>query len=417
MARPAARVEALCVGTELLSGRVNTHMGYLAPALRGAGLTISRESTVGDSVAEIREAASAALGRCDVLVITGGLGPTFDDLTREGVAEALGLRLTYRPRIFEGIRRRFLRYGRGVPEENKRQAYVIEGAAVLPNRFGSAPGQRVSSGDKTAFLLPGPASEMIPMFEAGVLPFLKRRYSNGRAAAKTVLHLAGISESAADERLAPLYRTAERRGVDFTILSQPGLVDLHVTAIAPSAPSARRRVDGACAAARRAVGQHVFGTDGETLESVVGRRLAARGWTLAVAESCTGGLIAHRLTAVPGSSRYVLGGVVCYADRAKVRELGVPAELIRRRGAVSAECAEAMAEGARRRWGADCSLAITGIAGPGGGSPAKPVGLVYVACARRGSKARALRLHLPGDREAVRSRSAIAALTMLWRLL
>ncbi|MCX5788342.1 MAG: competence/damage-inducible protein A [Elusimicrobia bacterium] len=276
----APRVEILCVGTELLSGKINTHMAYLAPALRGVGLSISRETSVGDSVADISDAVAGALSRAEIVIVTGGLGPTFDDLTREGVAQALGRRMAYRPSIFEKIRRRFLRYGRAVPEINKRQAYVIEGAVVLPNHNGTAPGQRVSRGDRAVFLLPGPGSEMRPMVERRVLPHLRKRYMASSAAAKTVLHLAGISESAADERLDPLYRSADRRGVEFTILSEPGLVDLHISAAASSAAQARRRVAAAAAAARRLVGRWGFGTDDDTPESVAGAGPRRRGRTL-----------------------------------------------------------------------------------------------------------------------------------------
>lgn len=409
------RVEVLCVGTELLSGKVNTHMRFLAPALRGLGLRISRESSVGDSTGEIRAAVSEAFARADVVLVTGGLGPTFDDLTREGAAEALGLRLAYRPAIFERIKRRFLRFGRAVPKENARQAFVLDGAKVLSNRVGSAPGQRVTLGGKTLFLLPGPAVEMEPMVRDHVASFLRRGTSEGRASAKLVLRLTGVAESAADERLAPLYASAGRRGVEFTILSQPGLVDLHITASAATRRLARQRVDAAARAARRLVGAWIFGEDDDTLESVLGERLLARGWTLALAESCTGGLIAGRITSVAGSSRYFLGGVVCYADEAKRRELGVPAALLARHGAVSGPCVRAMAEGALERWGADCAAAVTGIAGPGGGTPKKPVGLTYLACARRGTRTRVLRLRLPGDREAVRGRAANAALSLLLR--
>ncbi|MBI4424548.1 MAG: competence/damage-inducible protein A [Elusimicrobia bacterium] len=413
---PSPRLEVLCVGTELLAGRINTHMALLAPGLLGAAFPIARETTVADSVAEIRDAATAALERSDMLLVTGGLGPTFDDLTREGIAEALGVRMAYQPELFRAIARRFRRYGRRVPEENKRQAYVLEGAAVLPNAVGSAPGQRIDSGGKTVFLLPGPASEMRPMFEGHVLPFLRRR-AGGRVACKTILHLASIPESSADELLAPLYRSAERRGVEFTILSPPGLVDLHVTATARSEREARRRLSEAAAAARRLVGRWVFGAGDETLESVAGDRLARRGWTLATAESCTGGEVSRRLTSVPGSSRYFLGGVVCYADTAKLRELGVPGDVLKRHGAVSQACARAMARGAQERWGADCALAITGIAGPGGGTPAKPVGLVYLACAAPGGRVKVQRWNIPGDRDAVRRRASIAALTLLLRSL
>ncbi|MBI4347421.1 MAG: competence/damage-inducible protein A [Elusimicrobia bacterium] len=411
------RVEIVCVGTELLSGKVNTHMAFLAPCLQGLGLRIGRESSVGDSIGEIRAAVGEAFARADVVLVTGGLGPTFDDLTREGTAEALGLRLTYRPQIFESIRRRFLRYGRTVPEENKRQAHVIEGATVLRNRVGSAPGQRVVRSGKAVFLLPGPPAEMQPMMREHVVPYLRRTYSNGQAAAKTILRLSGVSESAADERLDPLYRSAGRRGVEFTILSEPGLVHLHITAVAGSRREAERRVAAAAAAARRRVGEWVFGVDDDTLESVAGARLARRGWTLAVAESCTGGLLSRRLTKVAGASKYYLGGVVCYSDGSKVRELGVSRDTLHRSGAVSPACAREMAEGARERWGSDCAVSITGIAGPGGGTKAKPVGLTYFACARRGAATKVLRVHLPGDRDAVQQRATGVALALLLRSL
>ncbi|MBI5203209.1 MAG: competence/damage-inducible protein A [Elusimicrobia bacterium] len=412
-----ARVEILCVGSELLSGKVNTHMSFFAPFLRGLGLSIGRETSVGDSVAEIREAVESAFARADVLLITGGLGPTFDDLTREGVAEALGLRVTYRPEIFEGIKKRFLKYGRRVPDENKRQAMVVEGATVLPNRFGSAPGQRIVRGKKAVFLLPGPGSEMIPMMRDQVAPYLRKSYSNGRTASKTILRLCGIPESAADEKLDPLYKTAQRRGVEFTILSEPGLVDLHITALAKSKREADKKVAAAAAAARKLVGRWQFGSDEDSLESVVGRKLLSKRWTLAMAESCTGGLVSRRLTRVPGSSRYFLGGVVCYPDAATLRELAVHPDVIRTFGAVSSECATAMADGARRRWGADCTVSITGIAGPAGGTKAKPVGLVWFALSMKGAKTRALKMLLPGDREAVQRRASIAALTLLLRSL
>ena len=412
-----ARVEILCVGTELLSGKVNTHMSFFAPFLQGLGLSIGRETSVGDSIAEIRDAAQTAFARADVLLITGGLGPTFDDLTREGVAEALGLRITYRPAIFEDIRRRFLRYARRVPNENKRQAFVIEGAVVLPNRYGSAPGQRITSDKKTLFLMPGPASEMIPMMKEQVAPYLRKTYSGGRTASKTILRLCGVAESSADERLKPLYASAKRRGVEFTILSEPGLVDLHITALAGSKREADRRVASAAAAARRLVGKWQFGADADSLESVVGEKLSARRWTLALAESCTGGLVSRRITQVPGSSRYFLGGVVCYADSAKTRELAVRPDLLKRFGAVSEECARAMADGARMRWGADCAAAITGIAGPDGGTKAKPVGLTYFALAKKGAPTVVVKSLLPGDRESVQRRAAIAALTMLLKSL
>ncbi len=371
-------------------------------------------------MSEIRQAVSSALSRSDIVLVTGGLGPTFDDLTREGVAAALGSRLEYRPRLYARIRRKFRAYRhRRVPSENRRQAFVLTGARVLPNRFGSAPGQMLEWGKKLLFLLPGPPPELYPMMEHSVLPRLKERFGRGRVLRRGVLHLCGISESAADERLASLYRTAKGAGggLDFTILSEPGLVDLHMTALGRSPKAAARLLSKAKNAAASLLDGYVFGEDEQSLESAVGERLSRRGQTLALAESCTGGLLSQKLTSVPGSSRYFLGGSVCYADSAKTRELEVPQSLLRRHGAVSAPCAKAMAEGIRRLWHSDWAVSITGIAGPGGGTKAKPVGTVFIAVAGPKRGARAFEFLFPGSREQIRSRAAITALTLLWRRL
>lgn len=399
-----ARAELVCVGTELLSGKLNTHASYFARRLRAAGLELAGEATVGDREADIEEAVRAALGRSPVLIVCGGLGPTFDDLTREAVSAALGRGLLYRPDLYRRIEARFKRYGRRVPPSNKRQAWLLEGARPLDNANGSAPGQVLGFDGKTVVLLPGPFSEMSPMFEDSVLPLLRKSY--GRPSRSMVWRFAGVAEAAADARLSSLiYSPAP--GMEYTILAKPGLVELHASCF--GAKSALARADREV---RRRMGRFLYGCGGDALESVVGARLKDLGWTLATAESCTGGLLSGRITSAAGSSDYYLGGVIAYDNRLKRELLGVSTETLKSRGAVSAECAKQMAEGARRRLGSDIALSATGIAGPGGGSAGKPVGTVYVGLAmpRRTIVKKFL---FPGDREGVRDRTVTAALDLL----
>ncbi len=372
---------------------------------------------------EVSAAVAEALSRSDAVLLCGGLGPTFDDLTREAAADALGRALRYRPSLYARIRRQYRRFRRRIPSSNRRQAWVIEGARILPNPRGSAPGQFLSlrspSGPKSLALLPGPGSEMKPMFERQALPRLLRRHRScgARARASTVLRLYGIAESAADMLLAPLTRRPPAWG-EYTILAGLGLVDLHITVRARSAALARRRLKILADRVVRRVGGFCYGRDSDSLESVLGKRLQRRGWRLATAESCTGGLLGQRLTSVPGASRHFLGSVVAYDNAVKSGVLGVPAPILRRHGAVSAECAEAMALGVKRLTGAEVSLAVTGIAGPGGGTRAKPVGLVYLALSLPGlRRPRVRRFLFPGSREAVRERAAAEACYRLLALI
>ena len=412
-------IAIVCVGTELLRGQLNTHQSWLSRKLQDAGLFASRECTLPDE----REAIAAELRRClrecEGVIVCGGLGPTFDDITREAAADALGRRLSYRPALFAGIRRKLLRHAMSVPEENKRQAFVIAGARVLENRAGSAPGQVLSykrkGGTGLMVLLPGPGSEMQPMFERDVLPAFRAAFAKGRHSRHWAARLFGISESAADERLAPVTALA-RPGLDFTILSSAGQVDYHVTATAGSSRELDRTVADVKRRVRDAVGDFLFGEDDDTLESACGDRLRKAGLTLAVAESCTAGLLGARLTSVPGSSDYFKGGVLAYSNELKRGLLGVRAATLSRHGAVSAECAGEMARGARAACRAGAGLAVTGIAGPGGGTKDKPVGLVYVA-ASVGRTTVSRELRLSGGRAAVRARSVSHALGLLLRCL
>lgn len=400
----------VCVGSELLAGQVNTHQAWLSVRLRRAGFDVIGEASVPDEVPDIRRALERALAAADAVIVCGGLGPTFDDLTREAAAAALGRRMSFRPALWTAILKRFARFAIAVPEENKRQAEVIAGASVLPNRAGSAPGQLLRARGRTLVLLPGPPSEMYPMFEGQVLGRLKKTHARGLHPAAFSVRLSGVPESAADERLQPV--RARWPQARFTILASGGEVSFHALTIESSALAARRVRARLRREIRDAVSEFAHGEGEQTLESALGARLERRRLTLAVAESCTGGLLGGRITAVPGSSTYFLGGVIAYANAVKVRRLGVPARLLARHGAVSAECAEALARGARREFGASLGVAVTGIAGPEGGTAGKPVGTVFVAVSGPGRAETVRRLDVLGPRENVRSRAVTAALRL-----
>jgi nicotinamide-nucleotide amidase len=415
---PAADIELICVGSELLDGRADAHRTALALRLGAAGLRLRRQAILPDDADVLAAEVRTALRRCDALVVCGGLGPTFDDLTREAVALALGRELVFSPRLYAGIRRKFARFATKLPRENRRQAFLVRGAAALANRVGSAPGQvivlpRPQGAPQTVALLPGPPHEMAPMLDAELMPSLRRRYARGLHAARLDLHLCGLPESAADERLQPLIRQAGSE-LDFTILSGPGRVDFHVFARSASARRTRELIARCRRQALRLLGDHVFGEGSATLESAVGGLLRRRRLSLAVAESCTAGLLAGRLTSVPGSSSYFQGGVLAYHDAVKRGLLGVKAATLSHQGAVSAACAREMAAGARRVVSADIGVAITGIAGPSGGTAAKPVGLVFAAIAGPGGAVAVGRWNFSGDREVVRQRAVAAVLRLLW---
>jgi nicotinamide-nucleotide amidase len=347
----------------------------------------------------------------EVVIATGGLGPTADDLTREAAADALGLSLHRDASILDSLRARFASFGREMAPVNEQQADVLDGAEVLPNRRGTAPGQHVRVDGRHLFLLPGPPREMEPMYEEHVRPRLEAA-AGGRVLLVRVLKIAAMGESDVEERIAPLYRTYANPRT--TILGGPGQVELHLTAGGASRAEALARLDELGAGIRGLLPGRVFSEDGSELNEVVGRLLLDRGVTLAAAESCTGGLLTSRLTDVPGASAFLDRTFVTYSNRAKTEMLGVDPAVLERAGAVSEECARAMAEGALGRSGAAAAVAVTGIAGPSGGTPEKPVGLVFVAV--EGAAGRALRrAQLPGDRRRVRWQATQLALELLRR--
>jgi nicotinamide-nucleotide amidase len=406
--------EIIAVGSELLTPfRTDTNSLWLTDKLNGVGIEVKLKTIVGDDDARLEEAIRDALKRSTCVVLTGGLGPTEDDITRKICARALGRRLQLDERVLEDIRAKFARWGRQMPEINARQAMVIEGGQVLDNPNGSAPGMYIETDSRVVILLPGPPRELKPMFETRVLPRLSEKAGAVRVA-RRVLRVTGMGESAIDERIAPVY--TQHKNPQTTILFNRSEVEIHLTAQGQTEAEAELLLDGLAGQIEERLDDAVFAFRGETMEEVVGLRLAVGGFTLATAESCTGGLVAHRLTEIPGSSNYFMEGVVTYSNEAKTRLLGVPEELIEAHGAVSAEAAEAMAEGVKRRAGVDFGLSVTGVAGPGGGSAEKPVGLVYIALSDD-AHTEHRRLMLPGDRHLIRWRASQAALDLLRRRL
>lgn len=406
--------EIIAVGSELLTPfRTDTNSLWLTDKLNTVGVEVKLKTIVGDDDARLEETIRDALKRSGIVVLTGGLGPTEDDITRKIAARALGRRLVLDEKVLDDIRAKFLRWGRKMPEINARQAMVMEGAEVLPNPNGSAPGMYLEHDGRVVVLLPGPPREMQPMFGGLVLPRLAER-SGGVRVVRRVMRVAGLGESAVDERIAPVY--TQYKNPQTTILFNNSEIEIHLTAQGKTEAEAELLLDGLAGQIEERLGDSIFAFRGEKMEEVVGLRLAVGGFTLATAESCTGGLIAHRLTEVPGSSTYFMEGVVAYSNEAKTRRLDVPAELIAAHGAVSAEVAEAMAIGVKRRADTDFGLSVTGIAGPGGGTEEKPVGLVYVALADD-AHTEHKRLMLPGDRYLIRWRASQFALDLLRRRL
>ena len=404
MARaPAA--EILTVGSEILAGDIlDTNSRHIAQALSGLGIVVSRRVSVSDHVDAIAEAVSDALHRADILVITGGLGPTPDDLTREGVARALGVGLALRNELIEPLRERFRKFGfREMADTNLVQLTLPEGAEPILNPIGTAPGFRVAQGNQAMFVLPGIPREMEIMLEESVLPWLREHRELSPLEVRT-LRTIGIGESDLVHRFGHVFSAL----VDVEVGFYPQLpgVDLKLSSkVLPALDRAEQEL-------RVVLGQHVFGVKGDTLPGVVGRLLVAQGWRVATAESCTGGRIAALLTSVPGSSRYVDRGVVAYSDRAKTELLGVPAELIAEHGEVSEPVARAMAEGLRERAQVEAVIAVTGIAGPDGGTPEKPVGLVWSAIAVPGETRVWQSMH-GGTRDMIVTRSANVNLNRL----
>jgi nicotinamide-nucleotide amidase len=404
----------IAVGTELLTPfRVDTNSLFITERLNEIGVDVRLKLVAGDDVEELSEQFRAALAWADVVAMTGGLGPTEDDITRAAVARALETPLELQEAIIDRIRERFVRRGLSMPDINRRQAMVPRGATVLPNPNGTAPGLWIEHGRTAIVLLPGPPREMKPMFDAVVHERLAPR-AGGAGLFRRVLQITGRTESDIDAHAQPIYGkwTAQAVPITTTILAVLGQIELHLTARAANRALADAALDAAVAELGGVLGDAVFSADGRSLEAVVGDALRLKGLTIAVAESCTGGLLASRLTDVPGSSTYVDRGIVCYSNRSKIESLGIGEALLAEHGAVSEPVALAMADAIRVRAAASVGVGVTGIAGPGGGTPQKPVGTVAIALVAD-REARVRTFQFVGAREQVKFQATQAALNML----
>jgi nicotinamide-nucleotide amidase len=406
----------IAIGSELLTPfRVDTNSLTVTERLNAIGFAIGMKAVVGDDVAEVERVLRTALDTADLVVTTGGLGPTEDDVTRDAIARVFDVPLDLDPGIAERLEARFAERGLAMPAINRRQAMVPRGAVVIDNPRGSAPGLWLERGRTALLVLPGPPREMTPMLDAVIQERLLPRTSGG-GLFRRVVRITGRAESDVDARVQPAYSQWLTRPVPITttILAVSGQVELHLTAAAASRSEAETALEAAIAELQAILGFAVYSIDGRGLEAVVGELLRGAGWRIAAAESCTGGLLMSRLTDVPGSSDYVDRGVVCYSNDAKVDLLGVPLALIDAHGAVSEPVAQAMAEAVRDLAHSQVGIGITGIAGPGGGTAEKPVGTVAVAVAAPGEmRVRTFRFF--GGREMVKFQSTQAALNMLRR--
>ncbi len=413
-----SRAAILAVGSELLTpSRIDTNSLFITEQLNLLGIEVAFKTIVGDDREELADEVRRGLARVDLLVCSGGLGPTDDDVTREVVADVLNRRLVEDETIASRIRARFESRGMKMPDINRRQAMVPVGARVIENRNGTAPGLWIDDGARAVVLLPGPPRELKPMMASLVEGPLRER-APGLSLVRRVIRITGRTESHTEEAVRPLYADWAGRMVPIaaTILASLGQIELHLSARAASQEVAEAAVEAASREVSEVIGLDVYSRDGRLLEEVLGDLLVARALRIAVAESCTGGLVTSRLTDVPGSSRYVDRAVVAYSNDAKVELLGVPAGLIEQHGAVSEPVALAMAEGIKSRSAVDVGIGVTGVAGPGGGTTEKPVGMVAIAAALGGTS-RTRTFKFVGGREQVKFQASQAALDMVRRML
>jgi nicotinamide-nucleotide amidase len=404
--------EIIAIGSELLTPqKIDTNSLYLTDQLNALGVEVVRKTVVGDERERLTDTILGAVARSQIIVLTGGLGPTEDDLTRDAVAGALGRGMVFRQDICDQIEERFRRFQRKMVEINRRQAFIVEGAEVLPNDRGTAPGQwieqRIEQNSTVLMLLPGPPNELKSMFEKQCLPRLQKLLPP-QVIQTLMLRVVGMPESDLDQLISPIYLRYPNLAT--TILAVSGEIHIHLRARSADAGQAEALVMEVAAQIEPLIGDRIYSRNGDSLEKVAGDLLRARRAHLSVAESATAGLLGGRITAVPNSSDYFLGGFLAYTDRMKTKLLGVPADMLAEHTAVSEPVAKAMAEGARERTGSDYALSITGYAGPDG----EKVGLVFIGLATpNGSEAR--RVQFPGDRERVRAFSTNTALDLLRR--
>jgi nicotinamide-nucleotide amidase len=401
--------EIIAIGSELLTPRFNdTNSIYLTQRLNEIGIPVIMKTIVGDEEQHLEHALRCAMDRSPIIIAMGGLGPTEDDITRQVVAAVLKRALTADSTILEYLERRFKMRNMEMPRNNARQAMVLEGADVLANRHGTAPGQWISTERHHIILLPGPFSELQPMFDDFCLPRLQH-VAGGVALARRVYRTTGLPESSLDARIAPIYE--KYKNPQTTILAKPGQVEVRLAALGQTGAEAEEIAGELASKIEAELKDYIFTNDERNLEEVVGELLTEKNATVSVAESCTGGLVAERLTDVPGSSKYFMTGLVCYSNQSKIDLAGIPPLLLEMEGAVSEDVARGLAEAVREKIQTTVGIGITGIAGPDGGSPEKPVGTVHIAVASPRGTAHQLFV-FPGDRQRVRWQASQAALNM-----
>jgi nicotinamide-nucleotide amidase len=415
---PIRTAEVIAIGSELLgSTRLDTNSLLLADSLSSLGIELRAKAVVGDSRREVAELLRRSLDRVDLVILTGGLGPTDDDVTRDAVSDVLAVPLVEDPAIVERLKARFAQRGLRMPEVNRRQAMVLEGGVMLENPNGTAPGQMFARGHQLILLLPGPPRELKPMMQALVTTTLASRAGTERLF-RTTLFVTGRGESHVEEIAQPIYSRwlDTTPAIETTILAAPGQIELHLVTRSADPDGAVRALDRARDQLAEALGPDVFSVDGRSMEEILGQLLAERKLTIAAAESCTGGLMMSRLTDVPGSSAYVAGGVVVYSNELKTTLAGVDPKLIATHGAVSEPVAQALADGIRARTGASIGVGITGIAGPTGGTPQKPVGTVVIAVVAPDDVSEVRTFSLFGTRTMIKFWSAQYAMNMVRRM-
>jgi len=406
--------EIIAIGSELLMPNfTDTNSIYLTRQLNEIGISVVMKTIVGDDESYLEQALRGCLERTPVIITIGGLGPTEDDVTKKVVARVLQRQLILDDASLKAIEKRFKARGIDMPKNNARQALILTGSDVLENKNGTAPGLWIGADRNHVILLPGPPAELMPMFEETCIPRL-RKLAGDMALARRIFRTTGLAESALDARIAPIYQ--KHRNVQTTVLAKPGQVDVRLTAIGKSAADAERAVQDLAVEIEKELRDYIFTDTEQALEEVVGASLVSKQATISVAESCTGGMLAERLTGIDGSSRYFMSGIVTYSNESKISLADIPPLLLEMQGAVSEEVARGLAEGVRERIGTTIGVGITGIAGPTGGSPEKPVGTVHIAVASPGGTRHQAFL-FPGSRDRIRWQAAQAALNMTRRVL
>jgi len=406
------KAEIIAVGTELLMGQIaNTNAQYISQRLPEVGIGVYYHSVIGDNPQCLKEALKTAMSRCDVIIMTGGLGPTQDDLTKETVAEMFGLEMVFDEVSAQNIKNYFNQIGRDMVESNLRQAYFPKDSIILYNDKGTAPGCIIEGGN-TIIMLPGPPSEMQPMFTKSVLAFFNEKCTERLSSA--FVKIAGLGESSVEERLMPLINA--QTNPTFATYAKTGDVTLRITASAQTEEESKNILSKALIDVKQYIGKNIYSIDNEDIEQVVIRKFTEKGMTLATAESCTGGLIAQKLTDVPGASAVVGYGFVTYSNEAKNKLLGVDKGILEKYGAVSSEVASEMCDGLKNVSCADVCVSVTGIAGPGGGTAEKPVGLVYVGIKYKEEKPKVFKCNFSGTRERIRTLTVIRVMEELLKL-